>query len=304
MYSVPGYNAGTEYLFILKRGKRMKKVLSIMLTLAMIISMMALVSCGDNGGSSTTTTKSAESTKAATESKAATETKAATTEASGDKPVLVMATNATFPPYEYTEGEKFVGIDIEIATALAEKLGMTLEIKNVEFDSILPGIQSGSFTIGMAGMTVTAERLETVNFSTPYAKGVQVVIVKEGSEIASIDDLTGKKIGVQSGTTGDIYASDGYGEENVSKYTNGPDAVQALVSGKVDAVIIDNEPAKNYVAANEGLKILETSYADEDYAIAIAKSDTELLNKINDALKALTDDGTVPAIIEKYIPTK
>ncbi len=222
---------------------------------------------------------------------------------------LVMATNATFPPYEYYEGETMVGIDVEIAKALAEKLGMELEIKDVKFDSIITGIETGSFTIGMAGMTVTDERLEKVNFSDPYAKGVQVVIVKEDGGINSLDDLEGKKIGVQQGTTGDIYASDtpengGYGEENVSKFQNGPEAVQALVSGSVQAVIIDNEPAKNYVAANEGLKILETTYADEDYAIAIAKSNTDLLAKVNAALKELTDDGTIPAIIEKYIPTK
>lgn len=248
----------------------MKKFLSILLAVAMIVSMMVLVSCGKKE----------------------------------EKQKLVMATNATFPPYEYTEGEKLVGIDIEIATELAAKLDMDLEIKNVEFDSILPGIESGSFTIGMAGMTVTEKRLETVNFSTPYAKGVQVVIVKEDSVIASIDDLTGKKIGVQQGTTGDIYATDDYGEENISRYTNGPDAVQALIAGKVEAVIIDNEPAKNYVAANAGLKILETSYADEDYAIAIAKSNTDLLTKINNALKELTDEGKIAAIVEKYIPSK
>lgn len=225
-----------------------------------------------------------------------------------EKEKLVMATNATFPPYEFYEGTKLAGIDVELGGKIAEKLGMELEIKDVGFDTIIAGIESGSYTIGMAGMTVTETRLEKVNFSTSYAKGVQVVIVKEGSGITSIDDLTGKKIGVQQGTTGDIYASDtpengGFGEENVSKFQNGPDAVQALVSGSVDAVIIDNEPAKNYVAANAGLTILPTAYADEDYAIAISKSNTELLAKINQALKELKDDGTIDAIVEKYIPS-
>ncbi len=268
----------------------MKKFLALLLALTMVF---ALVSCG--AAQTTKTTAPAKTAEKPAEQTGAEETE-------GAKETLIMATNATFPPYEYFEGEKMVGIDVEIATAIAEKLGMELEIKNVEFDTIIAGIETGSFTIGMAGMTVTEERLETVNFSDTYAQGVQVVIVKDGSDITSPDDLAGKKIGVQQGTTGDIYATDDFGEENVSKFKNGPDAVQALVSGNVDAVIIDNEPAKSYVAANEGLTILETSYADEDYAIAIAKGNTALLEKINTALEELTADGTIPAIIAKYIP--
>ncbi len=226
-----------------------------------------------------------------------------------DQETLVMATNATFPPYEYYDGQTMVGIDVEIANEIAKKLDMKLEIKDVEFDTIVGGIESGNFHIGMAGMTVTPDRLEKVNFTNSYAKGVQVVIVKEDSGITSIADLTGKKIGVQQCTTGDTYASasvedGGFGAENVSKYQSGPDAVQALISGKVDAVIIDNEPAKNYVAANAGLTILTSKYADEDYAIAIAKNNTELLSKINQALKELTEDGTIPRIINKYIPAE
>ena len=215
---------------------------------------------------------------------------------------LIMATNASFPPYEYKEGEGYAGIDVEIAGEIAKKLGMELEIKDVEFDSIIAGVQSGKFDMGMAGMTVTEERLQNVNFSDTYAKGVQVIIVKEGSTIAGPDDLADKMIGVQQSTTGHIYASGDYGEDHVTPYKTGNDAVQALVAGKVDAVIIDNEPAKSYVAANEGLKILDTAYAEEDYAICIAKENTDLLDKINAALAALTADGTIPAIIEKYIP--
>lgn len=222
---------------------------------------------------------------------------------------LTMATNASFPPYEYYEGDKIVGIDAEIAALIAEKLGLELEIADVEFDSIIPGVQSNKYDMGMAGMTVTEERKEKVNFSDSYAKGVQVVIVKEDSDIASIDDLEGKKIGVQQATTGDIYASDtpengGFGEENVVKYANGNLAVEGLKNGKVDCVIIDNEPAKAYVAANEGLKILETSYADEDYAISFNKNNTELQEKVNAALKELIDDGSVKKIIDKYIPAE
>lgn len=225
---------------------------------------------------------------------------------SGDDGKLIMATNAEFPPYEYHEGDAIVGIDAEIAAAIAEKLGMELEIADVDFDSIIPGVQEGKYDMGMAGMTVTDKRLEKVAFSDSYAKGVQVVIVKEDGDIATLDDVNGKKVGVQQGTTGDIYASSsveegGYGEENVTKYANGALAVEALKAGKVDCVIIDNEPAKAYVAANEGLKILDTEYANEDYAICFAKENTELQTKVNNALKELIADGTVQDIVDQYI---
>ena len=215
--------------------------------------------------------------------------------------VLVMGTNAAFPPYEFTEGDGYAGIDVEIATAIAEKLGKTLEIKDMEFDSLIPAVAGGSIDFVMAGLTVTPEREETVNFSQTYSTGVQVVIVKEGSDIASVDDLEGKKIGVQAGTTGDIYATGDYGQENVSQFNNGSLAVQALINGQVDCVIIDNEPAKNFVAANEGLAILDTEYTVEDYAAAFAKENTELLDQFNAALAELTADGVIDTIIGKYI---
>ena len=218
-----------------------------------------------------------------------------------EKKTLVMATNAEFPPYEYHEGDAVVGIDAEIAKLIADKLGMELKIEDVAFDSIIPGVQAGKYDMGMAGMTVNEERLKSVNFSDSYATGVQVVIVKEGGSIASLDDIAGKKIGVQTSTTGDIYASGDFGDENVVKFDSGAAAVEALKSGKVDCVIIDNEPAKSYVAANEGLKILETEYAVEDYAICFAKENTELQAKVNAALKELIADGSVQKIIDKYI---
>lgn len=222
---------------------------------------------------------------------------------------LIMATNASFPPYEYKDGENFAGIDVEIAEKIAEKLDMKLEIQDVEFGSIVGGVQTGKFDIGMAGMTVTEKRLESVNFSSTYAKAKQVVIVKADSSIKSLDDLTGDgsmKFGVQQDTTGDIYASDtpendGYGEENVIRYKTGNDAVQALVADKVQAVIIDNEPAKSYVSTNEGLTILDGAWVEEEYAIAIAKDNTELCDKINKALEELTADGTIQNIVDKYI---
>lgn len=222
-----------------------------------------------------------------------------------DASVITMATNAAFPPYEYYEGEEIVGIDAEIAAAIAEKLGKKLEIVDMDFGAIINAVATGKVDFGMAGMTVTDERMQSVNFSDSYAKGVQVVIVLEGSPIASLDDLyvegAAYKIGVQEATTGDIYCTDDFGEENVFKYKTGPDAVLALTSGKVDCVVIDNEPAKAFVAANEGLKILDTAYAEEDYAIAIALENEELLDEINTALAELAEDGTLDAIVAKYI---
>ena len=235
--------------------------------------------------------------------------------------VLDMATNAAFPPYEFKDdSDGFAGIDVEIAGLIAEELGMELKIHDVEFGSIIGGVQSGKYDMGMAGMTVTDERKESVNFSNTYATGIQSVIVKEDSPYASFEDFytgfdadenpagvkEGIKIGVQQDTTGDIYSSDkpakwGFGEENVIRYKTGAEAVLALSTGKVTAVIIDNEPAKSFVASNEGLKILEGEYANEDYAICVAKENNELLEKINNALKKLTESGEIQKIIDKYI---
>lgn len=221
---------------------------------------------------------------------------------------LTMGTNAAFPPYEMVEGGEVVGIDAEIAAAIAEKLGMDLEIQDMDFDAIIPAVTTGKIMIGMAGMTVTEERLQSVNFSESYATGIQAVIVKEDSAIASVDDLLADgatwKAGVQEATTGDIYCTGDMGDERVLKFKKGADAVEALKTGKVDCVVIDNEPAKAFVASNEGLKILDTQYAVEDYAIAVALENTELLDKINTALKELIDDGTVKSIVEKYIPAE
>ncbi|MBQ2774756.1 MAG: transporter substrate-binding domain-containing protein [Clostridia bacterium] len=221
---------------------------------------------------------------------------------------LIMATNAAFPPYEFLgEDGKIVGIDAEIAQLIADELKLELVIEDIEFGSIITGVQSGKYDIGMAGMTVTPERLENVNFSTSYANGVQVVIVKEDFAIKSIDDLEGKMIGVQEGTTGHIYCADtpengGYGEDNVTAYSKGADAVQALVAGKVDCVVIDREPAKEFVKANEGLTILATEFTNEDYAIAVSKDNPELLEKINAALAKLEEEGKIDEIVNKYIP--
>ncbi len=221
---------------------------------------------------------------------------------------LTMGTNAAFQPYEFYEDGVIVGIDAEIAAAIAEKLGMELEIVDMDFGAIIPAVTEGKIDFGMAGMTVTPERLQSVNFSDTYAIGIQAIIVKEGSEIASLDDLSADgaawKIGVQQDTTGDIYCTDDFGDERVEKYKTGPDAVEALKTGKVDCVIIDNEPAKAFVAANDGLVILDTNYTEEEYAICVNLENAELLEKINGALKELIEEGKVAEIIAKYIPAE
>ncbi len=218
--------------------------------------------------------------------------------------VLRMGTNAAFPPYEYYEGEVIVGIDAEIAQLIANKLGMSLEITDMDFGGIISAVQNGVVDIGLAGMTVTEDRLESVNFSDSYATGIQVVIVPENSDIKDIEDLKGKYIGVQEATTGDAYATDDFGDEFVKRYTNGSTAVAALMNGSVDAVIIDNEPAKVFVEQTDGLKILDTEYVVEDYAVAVAKENTALLEDINMALEELKADGSIDRIIDKYIPAE
>jgi polar amino acid transport system substrate-binding protein len=245
---------------------------------------------------------------------------------------LVMATNAAFPPYEYKDGDKIVGIDAEIAEAIAKKLGMELVIEDVDFGAVLTGVAEGKYDMGMAGITVTEDRKKTMEFSDTYATGIQVIIVKDGSSIKSLDDLfefnadgdpvalknTNIKVGVQENTTGDIYSScavDGWGfndlnedesikTDRVVRYKTGAEAISALKTDKVDCVIIDNEPAKSFVAANTGIHILEgeNEYAVEDYAICVDKGNTKLLEKINTALAELKADGTIDKIIEKYIP--
>ena len=217
---------------------------------------------------------------------------------------LIMGTNATFPPYEYYDGDKIVGIDADVAALIADKLGLELEIEDMDFGAIITAVQTGKIDMGLAGITVNDERKKNVSFTDTYASGVQVIIVTEDSPISSPDDLANNAdflIGVQENTTGHIYAAEDYGQDRVIPYTSGPTAVQALQAGKVDCVIIDNEPAKNYVEANKGLKILDTAYVEEDYAIAVNKDNTALLDAINGALKELIADGSVKKVIDTYI---
>ena len=215
--------------------------------------------------------------------------------------VLVMATNAEFPPYEFHEGNEIVGIDAEIAAAIAEKMGCTLEIEDIAFDSIIAEVDSGKADLGLAGMTVTEDRKKNVDFSDTYAHSSQVIIVPEGSEITSVDALEGLTVGVQTGTTGDIYASDDEAIAAIERYSKGMEAVMALQQNKVDAVIIDRATAQAYLAEVDGLTIVDESYTDEDYAAAVKKGNTALLDNINKALSELKADGTLDAIVAKYI---
>ena len=284
----------------------MKKLAAVFLAGIMCASLAACgYSAADDAASTDTQTAAEETAEETADDAAAADTEGETAEAGEvttvTEGVLTMGTNAAFPPYEYYEGDTVVGIDAEIAQAIAEKLGLSLEIVDMDFNSIITAVQSGKVDVGIAGMTVEPDRLENVDFTDSYATGVQVVIVTEDSEIASVDDLEGKLIGTQEGTTGWSYCSEDYGDDMVIPYTNGATAVQALLDGKVDCVVIDQQPALSFVEANEGLKILETEYAVEDYAIAVSKDNTALRDAINTALNELIEDGTVQGILDKYI---
>ena len=276
----------------------MKKISrrSFMAAAAVSVAALALTACGGSASSAASSVASSAASSEAVSSAAAAEL---TTVEAGK---LTMATNATFPPYEMTtDSGEIEGIDVDTAQAIAEKLGLELQIDDMDFDAALLSVQQGKADIAMAGITVTDERMAVMSFSDSYATGIQSVIVPEGSDIASVDDLAGKKIGTQRGTTGYLYCSDDFGEDAVVAYDNGLTAVQALNNGQVDAVVIDNEPAKAYVESNPGLKILDTSYAEEDYAIGMNKSNTALLEAVNAALEELKADGTLQSIVDKYI---
>ena len=274
----------------------MKKLTALMLSSAMMLSLAA---CGGSASTETVSSEAASSEAVSTEEAASADAAAVTTVNAGK---LTMSTNAAFPPYEMTtDSGELEGIDIEVAGAIAKKLGLELQVDDMDFDAALLAAQNGKSDMVMAGVTVTDERLKVMDFSDTYAEGIQSIIVPEDSDIASADDLAGKIIGTQRGTTGYIYCTDDFGEDSVVAYDDGLTAVQALNNGQVDAVVIDNAPAKEFVAANPGLKILDTAYAQEDYAIGVAKGNTELLNAINNALEELQADGTLQSIVDKYI---
>jgi amino acid ABC transporter substrate-binding protein, PAAT family (TC 3.A.1.3.-) len=283
----------------------MKKALSLMTAAALVLSLAACGSTASSAASSEAASPEAASSNAASSeaasSEAASETE--TAELSTVEPgKLIMSTNAAFPPYEMTtDSGEFEGIDIETAQAIADKLGLELQIDDMDFDAALLAVQQGKSDMVMAGVTVTDERQNVMDFTDSYATGIQSIIVKEDSDIASVDDLAGKKIGTQRGTTGYLYCSDDFGDENVVAYDDGLTAVQMLNNGQVDCVVIDNAPAKEFIAANPGLKLLDTAYVEESYAIGIGKGNTELKDAINTALEELKADGTLQAIVDKYI---
>ena len=279
----------------------MKKITrrSFMAAAGLTVAALALTACGGSSSTASSAAASSVASSAAASSEAA--SAAATELTTVEAGKLTMATNAAFPPYEMTtDAGEFEGIDIETAQAIADKLGLELQIDDMDFDAALLSVQQGKADIVMAGVTVTDERKAVMDFSDSYATGIQCIIVPEGSDIASPDDLAGKKIGTQRGTTGYIYCSDDFGDENVVAYDDGLTAVQALNNGQVDAVVIDNAPAKEFVAANPGLVILDTSYAEEDYAIGVAKG-SSLKDAVNAALEELKADGTLQSIVDKYI---
>ena len=283
----------------------MKKALSLMTAAALVLSLSACGSTASSAASSEAASPEAASSDAASSeaasSEAASETE--TAELSTVEPgKLIMSTNAAFPPYEMTtDSGEFEGIDIETAQAIADKLGLELQIDDMDFDAALLAVQQGKADMVMAGVTVTDERQNVMDFTDSYATGIQSIIVKEDSDIASVDDLAGKKIGTQRGTTGYLYCSDDFGDENVVAYDNGLTAVQMLNNGQVDCVVIDNAPAKEFIAANPGLKLLDTAYVEESYAIGVGKGNTERKDAINTALEELKADGTLQAIVDKYI---
>ena len=285
--------------------KAMKKLLALLLALGLVCSLAA---CGDNNGDNSQTPSQAGTESAApanseepANSDAGTETDSYGEFTTVEEGKLIMSTNAAFPPYEMTTDDGgFEGIDVEIAGAIAEKLGLELVIDNMDFTAALQAAQSGMSDMVMAGVTVNEDRLAVMDFTDSYATGIQVVIVKEGSDV-TLDNLGEKLIGVQNGTTGWQYCSDDFGDDHVAAFDNGITAVQALMQDQVDCVVIDQGPAEEFVAANPGLTILETEYAVEDYAIGVAKGNEGLLNAINTALAELKADGTVQSIIDKYI---
>ena len=275
----------------------MKKFFAIALSCLLVVGMFA--GCGNSAAEETTV--AAVETTAAAETTAATEAAEAAEVSTIEDGVLIMATNAAFPPYEMIADDGSIeGIDAEVAGAIAEKLGLELQIDDMDFDAALLAVQQGKADIVMAGVSVTEDRLMVMNFSDTYATGIQSVIVKEGSGV-TMDNLGEKMIGTQRGTTGYIYASGDYGEDHVTAYDNGASAVQALMNGQVDCVIIDNAPAQEFVAANPGLTLLDGAWVEEEYAIGLNKDNAGLLEAVNQALAELIADGTVQSIVDKYI---
>ena len=214
---------------------------------------------------------------------------------------IIMVTNAEFPPYEYKDNGDFKGIDIELANLIAEKMGKELEILDVAFDSVIPAIVSNKADIALAGLTVTEDRKENVNFSDTYFETSQNILVRYGDGISKVSDLEGKKIGVQTGNIADINYTEEFGEENIERFNKHIDAVEALKSKKIDAVVLDNEPAEFFASENDEIVLLNNVCRGEEYAIAINKDNKDLLDEINNILAKIKKSGELDEIIKKYI---
>lgn len=256
----------------------MKKLLSVVLAAGILFGTMTmLTSCGDKKteGTDTATSKTTESD------------------------TLTMATNAEFPPFEYIEGDKVVGADVDIANAIAEKLGKKLEISNIDFDAALTGAATGKYDVAIAGITADDKRRKNMNFSDDYYEASQAIVVTKDSDIKSKDDLEGKTVSCQEGTTGEQYLNDnGY---KVMSFKSGPEAISALTTGKVDALVIDNQVAKALSEKQNGATVvLDEPLTKESYAIALKLGNDELTDKINKALAEIKSEGKLAEIFKKY----
>lgn len=282
--------------------KKVTKMAALMLALAMMTT--TLTACGgkaDSKSNSTATDTTVTNSQSQESAPADAGAQEAAPETGG---TLTFGTNAEFPPFEFVASsgviDQYDGIDMAIAKQIAETNGMTAAIENMEFDSLLVALQNGQIDAAIAGMTVTDERKEEADFSIPYYTATQVMIVKEDSDIASAADMADKKICVIQGYTGEICVKDmGYPYEAFKK---GTDAIMELVNGKCDVVVLDSATSQKYISDNEGLKIVEdpSAFESEEYAIAVKKGNTELLDKINTAIDAMLADGTIAELGAKY----
>lgn len=230
-------------------------------------------------------------------------------EADTEETVLRVGTNPEFPPFEYVgDSGEIEGIDVEIINAIAADLGMTVQMEAMDFDALVPSLVSGKLDVAIAGMTITKDRKNSVLFSEPYFDATQVVILREDSDINTVEDLAGKKVGVQLGTTGDLMMSEPeYGVGEVSRYNKAMDAALDLQNGRLDAVVIDTLPARQFVLSLDGLIMRDDILKDapvESYGIAVPMGQEELVEKINDSLERMMEDGTFDAILVKYVESE
>lgn len=269
----------------------MKKLYGILAMLLVLV--FAFTGCGSSSSNNDSDDKNEASTAAVAES--------------GIPDTIIVGTNAEFPPFEYVDDNgEFDGFDIALMQAVCDKIGVKMEVNNMEFKSLLGAMQLNSIDVIAAGMTVTEERQKSVDFTDSYYEAKQVIIVKNDSNVTSFADLDGKSIGVQEGTTGDLFVTpeeDGalVKDADVKRFKKGVDAVMDLKNGGVDAVVIDKNPATEFVSGNDDLKIVEDDTATENYAFAIAKGNTELADAINKAVEELKADGTYDSLVKEYI---